>query len=126
MTVRHVESHPHVAENLCRVALMRGPLVYCIEQADNPGIDPRDVLITSSEELRCSAFHRHDLLSGVTVLQLAAELSPPDETWSNRLYRTASPMWKNQQRRRAAVTAIPYYAWANREPGRMQVWLRAR
>jgi DUF1680 family protein len=125
MPVRRIQCHPYVAANAGRVALMRGPLLYCVEGVDNPGLDPRDILLPADVEFATP--FRADLLGGVVVLRGPAKVGPPDEGWADRLYRTARPhMGKPQGRAAVEVTAIPYYAWANREPGPMQVWLRSR
>jgi DUF1680 family protein len=121
MPVRRVESHPYVAENAGRVALVRGPLLYCVEQIDYPGVDLRDFVLSGEEP---TVRLEPDLLGGVVVLQAEAQLDPPDDGWENRLYRTGQPREGDAQTRATSVTAVPYYAWANREPGTMEVWLR--
>jgi DUF1680 family protein len=122
MPVRRVEAHPHAAELRDRLALMRGPLLYCVEQADNPGVDPRDLIIPPDAKI--DAAFRADLLSGVTVLTGRGRVEPPDPSWNGRLYRTATT--SRSSARDIAFTVIPYHVWANRDAGRMQVWLRAR
>jgi DUF1680 family protein len=124
MPVRCVECHPYVAENAGRVALMRGPVLYCVERADNPGLDPRAVILPAGAEI--SAVFRPDLLGGVVVLTFAAILDPPDNAWEDRLIRTACANAAGQRGQPVEMLAIPYYAWANREPGPMQVWFRTR
>jgi DUF1680 family protein len=121
MPVRRVECHPYVTENTGRVALMRGPLLYCAEQVDNPGVELRDLVLDSKEPATC--LERH-LLGGVTVLQAEARLATPGNGWEDRLYRTVRPHEEDTQTHSTRVTAVPYYAWANREPGAMCVWLR--
>lgn len=121
---RRVECHPYAVENVGRVALMRGPLLYCVEEADHPGVDLRDLVLPASSGL--SAEFMPDLLGGVIALRGEAEAAPPTSDWSGRLYRTAIPRPERPSARRIALTAIPYYAWANREPGRMQVWIRSQ
>jgi uncharacterized protein len=124
MPVRCVQCHPYVAENAGRVALMRGPLLYCVEQVDNPGFDLRDIVLPA--EASFSVRSRPDLLGGVTVLETLAEIVPPDEGWGERLYREARPRADEPQGTTAEMTAIPYCAWANRDPGPMRIWLRSR
>ncbi|MBW3633666.1 MAG: glycoside hydrolase family 127 protein [Chloroflexi bacterium] len=121
MPVRRVESHPYVEENTGRVALMRGPLLYCLEQIDNPAVAIRDIAVP--DDVSFQADWRHDLLGGVVALIADARLAPPDDSWSDALYRAArsTPQAAGE---RVAITAIPYHAWANREPGAMRVWLR--
>jgi len=123
MPVRRVACHPYVTENAGHVALMRGPILYCVEGADHPGLDPRDLVLPADAEL--SATFQPDLLGGVVTLHGRAQVIPPDDGWSDRLYRTAGPRPEEPRGRPVDLTAIPYYAWANREPGPMQVWLRA-
>ncbi len=122
--VRRVECHPYVAENAGRVALMRGPILYCVEQADNPGLDLRDVVLHAGADF--TATFEPDLLGGVVVLRSQTEVAPPDDGWENRLYRTLGPRLEKPRSQSVELTAIPYYAWANREHGPMQVWLRTR
>lgn len=119
---RIVEGHPYVAENLGRVAVMRGPLLYCFEETDNAGFDLRDAMIgratTWTEE------YRNDLLGGVVRLSAEAVAAPPAEAWEGRLYRTVTSA-DSREIRGITLTAVPYYAWANRDPGRMIVWVRS-
>jgi DUF1680 family protein len=123
MPVRRVEAHPYAAEQQGRVALMRGPLLYCMEQADNPGLDPREVILPPDAPI--DAEFRPDLLGGTTVLKGRGRVVAPDAAWDDRLYRTAGTA-SAAAPRDVALTFIPYHLWANREPGRMQVWLRTR
>jgi uncharacterized protein len=103
---------------------MRGPLLYCVEQADNPGLDPRDVVLPADAAF--SASLRPDLLGGVVVLRAQAEGAAPGEGWEDRLYCTRRGRARSRGIDAVKLTAIPYYAWANREPGAMQVWLPSR
>ncbi len=123
MPVRPVACHPYVAENAGRVALMRGPILYCVEEADNPGLDPRQVRLPAGA--RFAATFQPDLLGGVVRLQTQARLAPPDEGWANYLYRTVRTEPAGEVEKPVDLTAVPYYAWANREAGPMGVWLRS-
>ncbi|MGH3144611.1 MAG: glycoside hydrolase family 127 protein, partial [Rubrobacter sp.] len=124
MPLRLIECHPHVAENFGRVALMRGPLLYCVEQADNPGLDPRDIVLLSDQDP--SSRFEPDLLGGVTALTVSAGVLAPDGAWNDRLYRSAPASPDDRKGEPVELTAVPYYAWANREPGAMRVWLHSR
>jgi len=123
LPVRRVECHPYVAGNAGRVALMRGPLLYCVEQADNPAMDLRDLFLPGDAGL--STRFCPDLLGGVVALQGQAQVIPPGAAWSDRLYRAVRPAAVKTESQPVEVMAIPYYAWANREPGAMQVWLQS-
>ncbi|MBU1749549.1 MAG: glycoside hydrolase family 127 protein, partial [Chloroflexi bacterium] len=118
-----VACHPYVTENAGRVALMRGPILYCVEGADNPGLDPRDLLLPAGAEF--TPRFQPNLLGGVVTLGGRAVVVPPGDAWADRLYRPVDAVPAEMPGRSVEVTAIPYYAWANRAPGPMQVWLRS-
>jgi len=114
MPILRLRSHPAVLANAGRVALQRGPLVYCLEETDN-NADVRTVILPPRAAL--SAHHMPGLLGGVTVLRANgfAPRTPP----AKDLYRTRTPAVK-----KVTITAVPYYAWANRAAGSMAVWLQ--
>lgn len=120
MEVKRLCSHPHVAENRGRVALQRGPIVYCIEAADNPGVDVWDVELPSNSEL--TAEHRPDLLGGVTVLRGRALVRDVPADLPLYMDSSADPL-QVLPSREIELTAIPYCVWAHRDPGPMQVWI---
>jgi DUF1680 family protein len=118
MPVRLVRSHPHVTSNFGRVAITRGPLVYCVEHVDHPDMDVWDISLPANPSWEI--VQEPELLGGVAVLrstgwatlagcELQALYSRHDPTPGSR---SAVPL-----------QAIPYYAWANREPGPMQTWI---
>lgn len=113
--VRALAAHPRVAATHRRVALARGPLVYCVEQADQAGVPVADIRLRGTE--RWTAEHRAELLGGVTTLAADACAVAGDD---GPLYR---PYRGPEETSPARVTAIPYYAWANREPGEMRVFV---
>ena len=114
MPVERIYAHPDVRMDIGRVALRRGPLVYCIEQADNAGAVPR---LKIGAEARPVAAERPDLLGGIVTV-VADGLLATTGDWDGNLYRSA-PVGHEP----AKLTAIPYYLWANREPGAMRVWI---
>jgi len=122
MPVRFQESHPAVLENTGRVAITRGPLLHCVEGVDHAGVDLREVEVAPRQGL--AEDWRPELLGGVMVLRGKARERLPGERWTGRLYR---PYQGGQapSGRDVALTAVPYFAWQNRTPGPMQVWLRA-
>lgn len=123
MPVRRMESHPYVLENNGRVALMRGPLLYCVEEADHPGADLRNLILPGDSALAAS--YRADLLGGAVMLVGRGLVARPDPGWDWQLYRTVEAASVPDEARPVEITAIPYFAWANREPGAMQVWLKS-
>src|SRR5215211_3206925 len=122
MPVRCVECHPYVVENAGRVALMRGPLLYCVEQVDNPDTALDDLELPGEASFLTDFWP--NLLGGVVALTVDARVNPPEDSWSTALYRTARFDDGAVGRDQVSLTAIPYHTWANREPGPMRVWLR--
>ncbi|KPL09015.1 hypothetical protein AMJ85_07365, partial [candidate division BRC1 bacterium SM23_51] len=116
LPVERIEAHPAVRANLSRVALQRGPVVYCLEQVDNPV--PLDCIVLPRAADLETRFEK-DLLGGVVVVTGKALLLD-DSDWKDTLYRK-----EPAKRQPAPITAIPYYAWDHREPGQMRVWLSA-
>ncbi|MEM7373053.1 MAG: glycoside hydrolase family 127 protein [Bacteroidota bacterium] len=101
MQVRIVQSREEVAANSGKIALERGPLVYCAEQADNPG----GVLALAISEDEAFAYqYDPELLNGLGKISGTASLESA----------------------KVAFSAIPYYAWAHRKMGEMAVWLAAK
>lgn len=124
MTPRMVVSNPRVQDDRGRVAVQRGPLVYCIEQLDQPGVTSlADLALTSGAD-QPFRVKRKDLLGGVVVLEHAGVYF--DQPLSGApLYRAADKA-DAKRGRPVSVSLIPYYAWANRAPSAMQVWITLR
>jgi hypothetical protein len=101
MPVRRVTANPGVKDDVGKAAIQRGPIVYAIEAVDNGG-KVLDV-VTPANTTFTPAF-KSDLLGGVTVL--TATLPATDEAPAR------------------TITAIPYFAWANRGRGEMVVWIK--
>jgi DUF1680 family protein len=116
MEPRRVWAHPSVRMAAGKVALQRGPVVYCLEQADNPAVPLTRAGLTSDSTI--TARHETSLLGGVTVLDVEGWVAGDDD-WEGRLYRD-----EPSQEEPATLRAVPYFAWDNREPGEMLVWLR--
>lgn len=104
MPVQRVKAHPSVKADLGRIALQRGPIVYCLEGVDNDGQVRRMALPADS---KLETEFRPSLLGGVVIIKGQA-LLPGQEDGSSK---------------RVPLVAVPYYAWDNRAPGPMQVWL---
>ncbi|ELZ28481.1 hypothetical protein C474_15274 [Halogeometricum pallidum JCM 14848] len=112
-----VRAHPAVESDAGRVAVERGPLVYCAEAVDNDR--PLHQYALASNAV-IDAKRRDDLLGGVTVLEADGEV-PALDGWDGTLYRPDD----ETDTESARLRMVPYYAWDNREPGEMQVWTRA-
>ena len=122
MTPQIVEANARVVDDYARVAVQRGPLVYCLEQLDQPGGVP---LYDISLDLRpkdASRFQEEfepNLLGGITVLKHVGAATPQSASGSKLYYRYTSD---SAPTRPVELQFIPYYAWANRAPTPMQVW----
>ena len=108
-------AHPNVRMDVGRVALRRGPFIYCVEEADNPGGHVQ--ALTLQRWARLKTEWRADLFDGVATLSAAAKRLVPGDA-AGALYASSPPRAED-----AVLTALPYYLWANRETGSMQVWI---
>jgi DUF1680 family protein len=111
MPVRRVVTHENVAADRGRVALQRGPLVYCAEWPDNPDGRVRNLMLADDAPL--TAELDPSLLGGVVSVRSRASSFAQDAAGG-------------VNRREQAFKAIPYHAWANRGPGEMVVWIPRR
>ncbi|HKQ74899.1 MAG TPA: glycoside hydrolase family 127 protein [Blastocatellia bacterium] len=106
--VRRIVANDQVEADRGRVALQRGPLVYCAEWPDNPGGRVRNLMLPDNAKL--TAEFKPDLLNGVMVIK-------------GKVIAAGYDANGNLIRPEQDFTAIPYYAWANRGRGEMVVWL---
>lgn len=117
MPVTLVSANPRVRENIGKVAVMRGPVVYCLEEADN-----QDQLqqIYLKEQSEFDVKYEKNLLKGVVTLTTQGK-RVSEKNWDVRtLYQPYTGKIYEEQ----TLKFIPYYAWSNREPGEMLVWVR--
>ena len=110
MPVRRVIAHSKLKANAGRVALVRGPLVYCVEAVDHDG-RVHDLVLP--DEARLITESRPDLLGGITVIRAAGSAAR----------RTTKETPGGAATEPADLVAIPYYAWNHRGAGEMTVWL---
>lgn len=116
-----IEANPRVADDTGRVAIQRGPLIYCLEEIDQPsGISLSDVAVNpgrhAAEQFQTE--FRNDLLGGMVVLHHTGAVFERAAT-ENALY---SQYNREEKSKKIPLTFIPYYAWANRQATAMQVW----
>ena len=114
MPVRQVYAHPLVEADIGRSAIMRGPLVYCAESADNAQAI-RSVCLPRTSQF--STAHRADLLEGIMTITTNAS---GRDIRSDSLYSTRST---SEPTRPTTLTVVPYFANANRGPVDMTVWI---
>jgi DUF1680 family protein len=124
-----VEADPRADAMRGCVAIERGPLVYCLEGVDHPGRGLDDIVVDTASPL--SEEHRPDLLGGVvTVTAAGHRRALPEGGWWPYRTRTGTvgngPSAPSAASGRLALTAVPYFAWANRRDGAMRVWIPTR
>jgi uncharacterized protein len=120
MPVQSVWAHPAVRQMQGRLALQRGPVVYCLEGVDHGGVGLDRISLDPAVVEQFTIEHRPDLLGGVTVLYGTGALIQ-ETGWEDALYRRNQP----SATRPIDLLAIPYCVWDNRTPGEMRVWFRA-
>ena len=116
MTVERIEAHPAVRQDCGRVALQRGPVVYCLEEADN-GSNLNDILLPAHPTFTIQKSSTGMFVSVPKIHTKAYRRNTGK--WKGKLYRMQS-----SRRESCQITAIPYFMWANRAPGEMLVWIR--
>lgn len=114
MPIRRVYGHPSARQLVGRVALQRGPIVYCLETCDNTTNVLEQIGLPRTAMLQ--AVHDPELLGGVTVIEGRGVLLKGEE---RALYCTEAPRHVSVR-----IRAVPYCVWDNRATGSMRVWLR--
>jgi uncharacterized protein len=106
MEIRKVAANQNITDDIGKIALQRGPLIYCAEWVDNHGKTSNIILPANT---KFSSEYRSDVLNGVTILK--AEANAVIIQQDNNILTI-----------KQSFTAIPYYSWANRGKGEMMVW----
>jgi hypothetical protein len=115
MDIQRLEANPQVVYDHGKTALRRGPLVYCLEQADQEA-PLEQIMLPLGAQLE--AQYTPELLGGITVIK-GQGLLRPLEDWKDVLYQPVRPA----NAKPLAVTAVPYCIWGNRGLGKMAVWI---
>ena len=111
MPVRRMRASMHTPNYAGRTAIVRGPLVYCMEEIDN-GAELWNLELLPGEAM---VEERPELLGGVQTIRLPGRRSASGEA----LYSDEPPTAQEVE-----LTFVPYYAWGNRGRGEMSVWVR--
>ena len=119
---RLTEPHPRIESTRGCVAIERGPLVYCLEQVDSASASVLDVRLDPGAPL--GEAWRPDLLGGVMTVQASGEAAHVTK-WAASTFRPLQT-GAGVEPQGVQLTAIPYFAWANRQPGPMRVWIPLR
>lgn len=111
---KFVRANPQVREDAGKVAIVRGPLVYCLEEADN-GANLSAISVDTEGELEIEPSEQFN----GCVLVKAKGKRLCEEEWSEGLYGN-----QKLQKKDTNLTAVPYFTWNNRGMGEMEVWIR--
>ena len=117
MEIRTLQADSRVREDIGKVAFMRGPVVYCLEETDN-GADLHELLIRQNIEVQ----EEERDIQGTKVVGLAVSglREKPVTAEKGSLYCA----FEKPEREEMTLRYIPYYTWANRGENEMQVWTR--
>ncbi|MCM2997981.1 glycoside hydrolase family 127 protein [Paenibacillus cellulositrophicus] len=115
MQPRRIYAHPNLRASSGKVALQRGPLVYCLEETDN-GAPLASLSLPADAELQVVM---DEWRGGVAIIEADGLRTGTPAEAPNDLYSTSRPPLEQQRLR-----AVPYTLWGNREPGEMTVWIR--
>ncbi|OUN26079.1 beta-L-arabinofuranosidase domain-containing protein [Pseudoflavonifractor sp. An85] len=110
-----IHANPQVRADAGKVALVKGPLVYCLEEQDN-GENLSALFVDAQQPV--SVDFREDVCKGSQVLTLSGQRLS-QEQWGEALYSAQAPVKTQVQ-----LTAVPYCYWGNRTPGEMTVWIK--
>lgn len=114
MEPRRIYANPLVRQDAGKVCLMRGPLVYCLEEADN-GANLHLLRLPEGEPVE--AVRGEGALFGMTLLRAKGRRFVPH---GSRLYAPDRQGREEETR----LTFVPYFAWGNRDKGEMAVYVR--
>ena len=117
MRVKRIYANPRVSKDVGKVAIQRGPLVYCLESIDN-GSGLQQVYLPS--DARFDVINRPDKLEGITEIK-ADGLRIKDAGEDCLYFYNTSFEYE-----KVPLTFIPYYSWANRGENEMTVWVHEK
>ncbi len=117
MPIELMKANPKVRADAGKVAIQRGPLIYCLEEIDN-GENLSALSLDAGSELTTGI--DETLPEGIVVIRGKA-VRDSREGWNDSLYKPYAAIGDE-----VGLKAVPYYLWGNREPGEMLVWIRRR
>lgn len=111
-----VHANPNVRADAGKTAIMKGPLVYCIEEVDN-GDNLASIFVDSTKPI--SENYTDDILGGCSVISLKGKKLSTDGWDESKLYEVNTPKLTEVN-----LKAVPYCYWGNRQTGEMLVWIK--
>ena len=121
MPIQAAWANPAVRHLEGRVAIQRGPIVYCLEGVDHGGMILDRISVDPAAITQFKVEYKPDLLGGVNVIRGQGTAIAADN-WGETLYRSGPA----PEQTPIDIVAVPYCVWDNRESGEIRVWLRAR
>jgi DUF1680 family protein len=115
--VKMVSSHPQVRSNVGKVAVVKGPVVFCAEEADN---GKNSHLLFVDVNSKCKLEFDSNILGGLYTVEVDGFRMAEDD-FGEELYKSHRPKFVPVK-----IKLIPYYAWANRGVGEMKTWLKVK
>ncbi|MDE4541148.1 beta-L-arabinofuranosidase domain-containing protein [Thermoanaerobacterium sp. R66] len=115
MPVMRIKANPNVREDEGKVAIQRGPIVYCLEEVDN-GKNLNNIVLPTDSKFEIK---KDKDLNDVCVIETDAFREKYDD-WNDELYKSDVKVSYEKTR----IRFVPYFVWANRTPGEMEVWVR--
>jgi len=119
MPILRMKANPLVRADIGKVAIQRGPLVYCLEEVDN-GPNLHEIYL--SKESKFEECFEADLLGGVMIIKAEANRISNNSKWGEQLYSSEI----KEEHQLVSIKFVPYYSWANRNAGEMMVWVREK
>ncbi|MFE6079116.1 glycoside hydrolase family 127 protein [Paenibacillus sp. NPDC057886] len=117
MEVLRMKGHDQIKDTFGKVAIQRGPFMYCLEETDNgEGLYRIQLPASTSFQVHSG----EDMPLGVPDLTAAARRIVSHDHWEGQLYRSDA----KQEVQAIQIRFVPYFTWANREEGEMYVWIR--
>lgn len=113
---RIVRANPLVKEDVGKVAVMKGPLVYCMEEIDNEANLPAYFLDTTAQ---LKEYYEEDLLGGTSLIRCQGKKIKSNGWEDESLYTDKRPVFEEKE-----LTFVPYPYWGNRKTGEMLVWVK--
>lgn len=113
-----IAANPEIRANAGKIAIERGPLVYCLEEADNSS--PLSAL-SINRGVQLQSYYDNDLLGGAVIIEAEGRADERTSWDADTPYR---PLTNISAAEPAKLRAVPYFLWGNRQPGEMTVWIR--
>lgn len=112
-------SHPKVKSNKGKVAIQRGPFVYCLEEVDNG--EDLNLVYLKDDTITENRIQDSDL-GDIIILETKGYKEVIKEEWKDSLYRKED----KKEYTEVPLKFVPYHTWANRSLGEMKVWINQK